>query len=321
MPPIVGTAGAAARIDTLLDGFAADPVMAERAEDLVRTLVEFYDEGLGRLVELLSDRDDGPGILADVASDTVVAGLLVLHDLHPASTYERVAAALERVRPYLGSHSGDVDLLGVDADGVVRLRLAGSCNGCPSSSVTVKLAIEQAIEEAAPEVIRVDVEGVAAPPQPRTGVGTASAGGRTLLPVLGEAGGGIATARTVASRTVPTRTVPDRSWITLDAPTDIEPAAIKPGTLATMAIGGSSTILANIAGSLYAYRDRCPGCGAPLRTGVISGDLLECPGCAERFDLRRAGAASIRVDLHLEPLPLLAEDGTVRIAVPMGARS
>jgi len=87
---------------------------------------------------------------------------LVVHDLHPLDLETRVARALERVRPYLGSHGGDVKLLGVE-DGVVLLRLEGSCQGCPSSTVTMKLAIEKAIEEAAPEILRIEVEGVADP--------------------------------------------------------------------------------------------------------------------------------------------------------------
>ena len=77
--------------------------------------------------------------------------LLILHGLHPLDVETRIARALDRVRPYLGSHGGDVKLLGV-TDGVVHLRLEGSCHGCPSSTVTMKLAIEKAIEEAAPEV-------------------------------------------------------------------------------------------------------------------------------------------------------------------------
>jgi Fe-S cluster biogenesis protein NfuA/nitrite reductase/ring-hydroxylating ferredoxin subunit len=294
--PQVDTTSAAARIDSLLSSFASDPETAERAEDLVRTLVEFYDDGLGRLMEILAERPDGDDILAAVAADKIVAGMLVLHDLHPASTYDRVAEALEHVRPYLGSHAGDVDLLGVDDDGVVHLRLAGSCNGCPSSSVTVKLAIEQAIEEAAPEVIRVEVEGVAAPPLPR---GVGGPGGRTMLPVLG----------TPAAPT----TGPTRTWISLGTST------VLPGTLETLAIGGANTILANIDGALYAYRDHCPGCGDSVHTGAIDGGHLQCAGCSERFDLRRAGAGSIDARLHLEPLPLLDSDGIVRVAVPVGS--
>ena len=70
----------------------------------------------------------------------------------PTTCTTRVERALEGVRPYLGSHGGDVELLEVDRRRVVRLRLLGSCDGCPSSSVTLKLAVEGAIEAAAPEI-------------------------------------------------------------------------------------------------------------------------------------------------------------------------
>jgi Fe-S cluster biogenesis protein NfuA len=63
------------------------------------------------------------------------------------------------VRPYLGSHGGDVELLGVE-NGVARLRLNGTCDGCPSSAVTLQHSIEAAILQAAPELERVEAEGV-----------------------------------------------------------------------------------------------------------------------------------------------------------------
>ena len=87
-----------------------------------------------------------------------MASLLLVHGLHPYDVETRVEQALDGVRPYLGSHGGDVELLGVTDDGVVRLRLLGSCDGCPSSSVTLKLAVEEAIEAAAPEVDGIEVE-------------------------------------------------------------------------------------------------------------------------------------------------------------------
>ena len=49
----------------------------------------------------------------------------------PPILESRVEQALERVRPYLRSHGGNVEMLGI-AEGVVRLRMLGSCNGCPS---------------------------------------------------------------------------------------------------------------------------------------------------------------------------------------------
>ena len=75
----------------------------------------------------------------------------------------RVLGALDEVRPYLESHGGNVQFLGI-GDGVARVRLEGSCDGCPSSTMTLKLAIEEAIQKAAPELEGVEAEGVAEPP-------------------------------------------------------------------------------------------------------------------------------------------------------------
>ena len=93
--------------------------------------------------------------------------LLLLHDLHPLDVDTRIQRALDQVRPYLGSHAGGVQYLGVGPDGVARLRLEGSCHGCPSSTVTVRLAIEGAVQDAAPEVTEVVVEGMTEPPGPQ----------------------------------------------------------------------------------------------------------------------------------------------------------
>jgi Fe-S cluster biogenesis protein NfuA len=161
------------RIEALLAEVRAlgDPRARETAEELVRLLMELYGAGLERMLEIVDEADAGE-LFGRFAKDDLVASLMILHGLHPQDIEDRIAGALERVRPYLASHGGDVRLLGV-ADGVVRLRLEGSCHGCPSSTVTMKLAIERAIEEAAPEVARIEVEGVAG----ETGIEAAPAGG------------------------------------------------------------------------------------------------------------------------------------------------
>ncbi|ETK34095.1 NifU family protein [Microbispora sp. ATCC PTA-5024] len=146
-------------------GGLADPVARAKAEELVRVLVGLYGAGLERVVEIVTEAG-AADVLRGLTADGLVSGLLVLHDLHPLTTAERVRAALDEVRPYLGLHEGGVDLLGVGPDGVVRLRLAGTCNGCPSSRVTVTQAVERAVREAAPEVVRVEVDGVAEPAGP-----------------------------------------------------------------------------------------------------------------------------------------------------------
>jgi len=148
------------RIEQLLDASAASgPVAKQRAEELVRLVVDLYGAGLEKVLEIC----DEAGVLDDVlldrlTDDQLVSGLLLVHGLHPYGLQDRVERALEKVRPYLGSHGGNVELVEVSDDGVVRLRMLGSCDGCQSSAVTLKLAVEGAIQAAAPEVVRIDVE-------------------------------------------------------------------------------------------------------------------------------------------------------------------
>ena len=154
------------RIEQLVREFGAspDPHMRERAEELVRLLMEFYGAGLARILEIAAAADGAePGLPTRFAGDPLVASLLLLHDLHPLDAPARIQAALERVRPYLGPGCGGVTLLGVE-DGIVRVRLEGSGNGAGSPTVAMKLAVERAVEEAAPEIARIEVEGVAALP-------------------------------------------------------------------------------------------------------------------------------------------------------------
>jgi len=141
------------RVEALLDELEAFPPQErEIATELVSALLDMYGEGLARIVAAC----DVP------AEDEVVAQLLFLHGLHPVPVEERVAQALDEVRPYLLAHGGGVELLGV-ADGVVSLRLDGACHGCPSSALTLRSAVEDAILRAAPDVERIDAEGVVEP--------------------------------------------------------------------------------------------------------------------------------------------------------------
>ena len=86
----------------------------------------------------------------EMAADSLVSGLLMIHDLYPVPIEERVKEALDTVRPYMESHGGNVELLGVE-DGIAKLRLEGSCKSCRASSSTLELAVRQALEEAAPD--------------------------------------------------------------------------------------------------------------------------------------------------------------------------
>jgi Fe-S cluster biogenesis protein NfuA/nitrite reductase/ring-hydroxylating ferredoxin subunit len=265
------------RIEELLGQIrAGDPGTAEVAEEVVRLVVELYGAGLERTVELA-----GPEAMDRLVEDELFASLLVLHGLHPKDTQTRVVEALDQVRPYLGSHAGGVELVGVDSEGVVHLRLEGSCDGCPSSTMTVKLAIERAIEEAAPEVTAVEVENLTREKEPQ------------LLQIQ------------------PLR----REWEVVDGLEGLEP-----GRLTAVEVAGAGVVVCSVGGELYAYRDRCPACGTGLAgRAALDAGVLACGSCGQRFDVQLAGRGVDQPELHLVPLPLLAGDGRVRLAVGSGA--
>lgn len=161
----------AGRLDRTLAGVRSvlEPAHWERVEDAIRLVTELYGQGLARIVEAALGTADsfGSELVDRLAADPVVGGLLILHDLHPGDLARRVEVALDGIRPYLNSHGGDVEVLGVDAVAhTVRVRLLGSCDGCPSSSVTLRDAVERAVMEAAPDVATIEVEGFE-PPVPQ----------------------------------------------------------------------------------------------------------------------------------------------------------
>ena len=263
------------------------------AEELVGLLVGLYGDGLTQIVALLREQGEpGNAMLGRLAEDPLVESLLLLHDLHPLDVGARVQRALDRVRPYLGSHAGGVEYLGV-AGGVVRLRLEGSCHGCPSSTDTVRLAISGAVLDAAPEVSDVVVEGMTAPPEP---------------PLL-----------QIGHRPEPSGAGPDdrsgdggpgAGWVTLPG---LGPPSSRP---VTAPAGDLTVLVCSVRGTLYAYRDSCAACGHSLADGTLDREKLSCATCGARYDVRLAGRGLDDPALHLDPLPLLADSGGVHVAVP-----
>ena len=152
------------RVETLLAELRSEagPRVAATAEELVSCLVELYGAGLARITEILGGDEEGPRLLDKLVADPLVESLLVVHDLHPLDTSARVKRAVEEVLPQLGSHAGDVEYLGLDDTGVLRLRLEQ--RGC--SAATVRDVIEKAVAAAAPEAAGVGIELVEPPAEP-----------------------------------------------------------------------------------------------------------------------------------------------------------
>jgi Fe-S cluster biogenesis protein NfuA/nitrite reductase/ring-hydroxylating ferredoxin subunit len=289
---MTGVQKVGARVEELLDALKSGGFgpAASAAEELVGLLVELYGDGLAQIMNVLAAHGpEGAAMIDALADDPTVESLLLLHGLHPLDVDARIQRALDRVRPYLGSHAGGVEYLGVTEDGVARLRLEGSCHGCPSSTVTVELAITGAVQDAAPEVTEVVVEGMTAPDSGAREPALLQIGRRPDDDAV-QAGNGV-------------------TWVKLP---DIGPPSSRP---VSAAAAGVPVLLCAVRGTLYAYRDSCARCGASLAEGRLERELLTCPGCGEQYNVRLAGKSVTGQALHLDPLPLLSDSQGVRIAL------
>jgi Fe-S cluster biogenesis protein NfuA len=137
----------------------ADPFAQQRVQELIGAVLELYGAGLDRILGVVADAGEpGLPIRDALLDDGIVASLLLIHGLYPVPLEERVVQALDSVRPFLASHGGNVELISVE-EGIARLQLQGSCNGCPSSAATLEHALREAIDAAAPDLLGLEVEG------------------------------------------------------------------------------------------------------------------------------------------------------------------
>lgn len=253
---------------------AADPFLRATVDELVSAIIELYGEGLTRIVRELAEQGE-EGLLLRLAGDGVIGSLMLIHDLYPVPLQQRVEEALASVRPYMESHGGDVQLLRI-TDGVAHLRLEGHCHGCPASAATLELAIKEALEEAAPDLLGLEVEGVAEPSPVRKPLAMAA-----NVPAPAGAPG----------------------WVPF-----AEAGAVEAGSFRALSLEGVDLVVANVDGTVLAYRDRCVVCDASLRQASLTGPLLVCAPCGSAFDLTRAGRGTTG-EGQLDPLPLLKRGG------------
>lgn len=275
------------RIQTLLDASSAGGAAArERAEQLAAEVTDLYGAALERIAGLALSADAD---LADAfAADDLVASLLLVHGLHPHTVERRIADALEGVRPYLGSHGGDVHLLGVDG-GIVRLQFAGSCKSCPSSAVTLELAVEDAVRTAAPEVTSIEVVAAAQDSAPDV------IPAEQLLRRVHRDGHG------------------SPGWHAVP-----ELAELSPGEVGGFLVAGTVVLACRIGSDILGYRDRCPACTDSMAGAALHDNVLTCPQCDTDFDVVHAGH-QIDGGLHLEPIPVLLRGGVLSMALPKSA--
>lgn len=259
------------RIETL-----PDPAARALLQECMESVLAFYGGGLARVLDVVQAADPDKGkVFAALLDDISVRGLLLIHGLHPVDLEGRLLQALAKVRPYMESHGGNVELISLEND-FALLRLVGHCKTCPSSTVTLELAVRQAIEEACPDLQGFEVEGV---------------------PDVAD--------------TAPPVHQPNAApkWTVLADPPQLENGAFK-----SLYVAGAPVLLCQLDGQLYAYRDHCPACNLPLHLGVLNDGVLSCRA-NHRYDARHAGRGLDNPASHLDPFPLLTNDGVVKVAV------
>jgi len=161
MPKTSGIQQQAGRIEGLIAELesAADAGSLAIARELVQSLMELYGAGLERVTEIVALKGAaGQEILEELGRDELVGNLLAANGLHPLDLEARVRRALEQVRGRLRSQ-GSVDLLGIE-EGIIRLRLRSSGSGCGSSAGSLESAVEEAMYQAAPDMVQLTIEVV-----------------------------------------------------------------------------------------------------------------------------------------------------------------
>jgi len=167
------------RVGELYDELMTHPDagVRDRVEEMLDLVDSFHREGLGRLIEMIRAWR-GEIFLQSVGNDDVTGYFLSAYDLgeapddrDQAAAVDAVDAALEEMRPFVESDGGMITVESIK-DGVVTVRLLGSCDGCPSSSATLTGGVEEALRRHWPNFRRLEVvepdaeEAPAALPEP-----------------------------------------------------------------------------------------------------------------------------------------------------------
>ncbi len=168
------------RVGALYDELMTHPDAAvrDRVEEMMDLFDTFHREGLGRLVEMIRAWR-GEIFLENVADDDITGYFLAAYDFgeapddrDAAAAAEAVDAAMQELRPMIESHGGMITVEEIK-DGVVKLQMMGSCDGCPSSAATLTGGLEEALRRHWPNFRRLEVveplaeEAAPAMPEPQ----------------------------------------------------------------------------------------------------------------------------------------------------------
>lgn len=131
----------------------ADPIARATATELIASVLQLHGAALQRILEILEERRE-PAITAALDADPLVRSILLLHDLHPQSTAERISGVLRELEGRLKKRDASVELLSLE-DRVVKVRVVNR-----GGSSGVQALVEEAIRDSAPEISNVEIESI-----------------------------------------------------------------------------------------------------------------------------------------------------------------
>ncbi|HEV7671896.1 MAG TPA: NifU family protein [Thermoanaerobaculia bacterium] len=241
-------------LDALFATWDVDQRGAVRA---YRTALEsLHREAIRRLIAGLKTDHRALALLKESLSDELVYGVLRHFELIKPSLQEKVDAALEQIRPMLGSHGGNVELVRIKLPDTVEVRFLGACDGCAASQLTFVAGVKKAILETCPEIQHVvEVRGLAAAP---TGDGRVRFVSPFALGALDS----------------------DAEWH-FAARLDEIPL----GRILRREISGRDLLLSRTGEAIACFSNSCAHLGLPLDEGKISEGILTCPHHGFQYSL------------------------------------
>jgi Fe-S cluster biogenesis protein NfuA/nitrite reductase/ring-hydroxylating ferredoxin subunit len=248
-----------------------DPDARKKALALRDAIDGLTRDALVKLVRGLRRDERGRELLVEALELPEIYALFSKYEIIKPSLAHRVAAALELVKPYLQSHGGSIELVGVEGD-VALVRLQGACTGCSMSAQTLRQGVEEAVKSRVPEISRVQHVTETAVP------------GLIVLEPMSRTGEASAWARGPRVEEIAT----DRA----------------------SAVAGTNAIVVRENERLFAYENACPHMGTALDGAGVAGTVLTCPSHGFRFDIT-SGECITAGHVQLSPLPLRVEDGFV----------
>ena len=268
------SAGNLVDLDGLLRDLQSLESIFEAWEETPRAAVMAYSkaiealhgEALRRLIRALKTDPAALAVLKGALSDEVVYAVLRKHQIVKASLSERVEAALTRVRPMLGSHGGDVELVKIDPP-AVHVRFTGACDGCPSSALTFHAGVKKAIEEACPEITDI---------------------------VQAKGSGGGAGSRPADLRS-PFASVGLGLWRFAIKLADVPEDGVR-----GIVFDGEKLLVARQGARVTCFKNACAHLGLPLHDGEVERGVLRCPHHGFEYDLT-SGECLTAPSVQLQP--------------------